>query len=121
MYTFGGTFIKKDLNLCLPLNYYAKIIVELRKTQKRDSTVLRCYAYNQTKYFAISISIIEQSFLFKCFETSSYMFCVWLLILFSYLTDDFSFYVTDDFNHLLLIPMDKKRECKQKAIVNDNS
>ena len=63
MYTFGRTFIKKDLNLCLPLNYYAKIIVELGKIQKRNSTVLRCYAYNQTKYFAISINVIEHLFL----------------------------------------------------------
>ena len=33
---------QKDLILCLPLQYYAKVIVELGKTQARNSAVLRC-------------------------------------------------------------------------------
>ena len=33
-YTFSSAFIKK--NLCLPLYYYAKVIVELEKTQTRN-------------------------------------------------------------------------------------
>ena len=31
---------QKDLNLCLPLHDYAKVIVELEKTQTRNSAVL---------------------------------------------------------------------------------
>ena len=31
---------QKDLNLCLPLCYYAKVIVELEKMQTMNSTVL---------------------------------------------------------------------------------
>ena len=31
---------QKDLKLCLPLYYYDKVIVELRKTQTRNSTAL---------------------------------------------------------------------------------
>ena len=30
---------QKDLNLCLPLYYYAKVTVELEKSQTRNSTV----------------------------------------------------------------------------------
>ena len=35
---------QKDLNLCLALHYYAKVVVELKKTQTRNSTALclRC-------------------------------------------------------------------------------
>ena len=40
---------KKDLNLCLPLYYYAKAIADLEKTKTRNSTCYTYGAYNQTK------------------------------------------------------------------------
>ena len=41
MYTLSSTFLK-IFKLCMTSCYYAKVVVELEKTQTRNSAVLWC-------------------------------------------------------------------------------
>ena len=50
---------KKDSNLCLPSYYSVKVIVDLAKTQTRNSTVIMLKTRSRTKYFVILLPCLD--------------------------------------------------------------
>ena len=71
---------QKDLNLCLPLYYYAKVIVELEQTQTRSNCVI--------------VLMIKPSSTFKFKCVFGFNECLWAI--FSLLNfENFWFYIRD--------------------------
>ena len=90
MYKFGSTFIKKIWAFVYHCITMPRLVMNWEKIQARNLTVLWCLYSDQvalcSSFFSlVSMNVSEQSFPYKVFKISSYIFWVWLLILFQHL------------------------------------
>ena len=94
---------RKYLNRCLPLYYYAKVLVELKKKKKYKKWIQLRYAY------AYQTNLLLKNFLkvsLKSFE--SFWFYIWVLVIWLFFVRQMVL------SHLLPLMLMNKKTCVQR-------
>ena len=101
----------EDLNLCLPLYCYGKVIVELEETQTRNSTGFMVLVIwpNRTLKFLFDFRFNECLWaIFSLVILENFWFLIWFVVV--WLLYNFTAQIT--LPYFLLMPMNKKLQCK---------